>query len=37
MRPFKVKWKRFSLQMPGLGFLYLLMKIVEVLLHKLHF
>ena len=37
MRPFKVKWKRFSLQVPGLGFVYLLVRLVEVLLRKLHF
>ena len=37
MRPFKVRWKRFSLQVPGLGFVYLLVRLLEVLLHKLHF
>ena len=35
MRPFKVRWKRFSLGMPGLAFVYLWVKLLEMLLHKL--
>ena len=36
MRPFKVRWKRFSLQVPGEVTLFLCVKIIAVLL-MLHF
>ena len=37
MRPFKVRWKRFYLQVPGAVTLYLTVKIVAVLHMLLHY
>lgn len=37
MRPLWVRYRRFSLQVPGEILLFLLVKACEVLLHLVHF